>query len=106
MSGLVIGVILLFILFGLALVIPLILIRKWKNRPILVLIIAAFLCGLFTSALFWLTGEAVNEATDFEFSIAIAVFGFIFGLPILALVQWRSRKTHEGLTKKVIEDTF
>ncbi len=106
MEDLLIGITFLLIIFGLALVFPLVIVLKWQNRPLLALVIATILCSLFVAVLLQLAGMAVDEPTGPEFLITIGVLGLIFGLPILAFFQWRRRRKRKGLSKKAIEDVF
>lgn len=106
MSDMLIGIIFLFILLGIALIFPFVIVVKWQNRQALALIIASALCGVLTAILLKLACLAVGEPTDLEFLTSVGVIGFIFSLPILSIVQWRRRKKRKTLTKKTIEEAF
>ncbi len=105
---LILGFALLIILFGMSLILPVMLVRKWQAHPVLALLSAALLCGITYALLFGLMDLSVNGlgGTDSTVWTGLGVIAFILGLPILIIFQWRNRRKQKGLTQKTIEETF
>jgi len=91
---------LIYFIFGL--VLPLIIVIKWRSRPVLALIAAIFLAFLgwvspgiirtFMAMMIYGTGDPQLMAGGLSVALARAFLSMPLIIPILAFVQWVSRR--------------
>lgn len=104
----IIGIGILLVMWCLCLIAPLVLVSKWRSRPVMALFSAAILCGLSYAFLFALMDMALNSFTGITLSIALilGLIALVLALPVLAIVQAVKRQKQPALTSKEIADTF
>jgi len=105
---LAIGFFVIIFIWALCLIFPLILVSKWRSRPVIALFSSAILCGLTLACLFVLMDIAVNGVAKMEISVAVVlgIFGSVFALPILAIVQVVKQQKDLAPTRKEISNIF
>lgn len=102
----------IFIVLVVSLIAPIVLISKWASRPKLALFAGTVICFLTMSGVIVLSVSIINKADGTNVDIpSAAIYGvgimtLLFGLPVLALAQWRRHRKQKGLTQKIISETF
>jgi len=108
MTDIVIGVVFVLIILAVSLILPLVLIIRWRSHPYIAFFTAVLICCL-TMVIIILGLELILDANDgllLEMGVVASLIGFVFGAPILLIVQWVRRRKKSNLAQKVIEDTF
>lgn len=97
----------LFLMLGLSLIFPILIIAKWKKRPVIAQTIATVVCFLSLSIIF-LLAAITSGSTDRLSSglFGMAALTLIFGFPVLALLQWRARKKQKQEIQTEINEAF
>lgn len=86
--------ILIFFALGLSLIAPIIIVSKWQKRQLLALLCAVMICILTMCVFFFLVAYLIFLVPIEEIRSnlrGVTYFSLIFGLPILAFIQWRVR---------------
>lgn len=102
----------LFILIGISLIFPILIIMKWQSRPVLALATATLVCFLSIMLIYlggaYLEGSSDRGTLDRLMSgfVGMLLFTLIFGFPVLALLQWRRRKKRRQKIRAEIDDAF
>ena len=102
----------LLIVLGLSLIFPIVIVLKWQAHPVLVLVTATLVCFLSIVFIYLagahLEGSSDRSALDRLSSgfVGMLLFTLVFGFPVLAVLQWRSRKKRRRKMQAEIDDAF
>jgi len=107
----IIGLIPLLIILGLSLILPIIVVLRWKLFPKLALFAGTAICFLTLAAMTIFSVFILNKNGSIDPGIqprailGVGMISLIFGLPFLATIQWRSRRKLKRKTALSAEQT-
>ena len=96
----------MIILIAVSLIVPVILILMWRSRPGLAFVSATIIYLIPIICLMSLAGESTDQEGATRDLIGAIILFLFFGLPILALIQWKSRKNRKRKMQSEIDDAF
>jgi len=96
----------MIIFIAVSLIVPLVLVLNWRSRPVLSFASAIIIYLIPVICLLGLTGNQTGENFVYQNLIRAIIVFLFFGLPILTITQWKSRKNQKRKMRVKIDSAF
>jgi len=99
-----------FLIYGLALILPILIVCLWKRRPVIAFLTASLLLFIgwtvpvllqtFQALMIYGTGDPELMAGGISQAIVGTSLAMFIGLPVLAFIQWIARRNYKRAQKQ------